>query len=93
MATIDGAAAIWLEERIGSLEAGKDADMIIIDTNQSFYYPRHNPVSHLVYSGSGRDVRDVYVKGTQIMGIRQFLTLDEEKILFEANRMSKMLTV
>ena len=93
MATIDGAAAIWLEERIGSLEAGKDADMIIIDTNQSFYYPRHNPVSHLVYSGSGRDVRDVYVKGTQIMGNRQFLTLDEEKILFEANRMSKMLTV
>jgi 5-methylthioadenosine/S-adenosylhomocysteine deaminase len=93
MATIDGAAAVWLEERIGSLEAGKDADMIIIDTNQSFYYPRHNPVSHLVYSGSGRDVRDVYVKGTQIMGNRQFLTLDEEKILFEANRMSKMLTV
>jgi 5-methylthioadenosine/S-adenosylhomocysteine deaminase len=93
MATIDGAAAVWLEERIGSLEAGKDADMIIIDTNQSFYYPRHNPVSHLVYSGSGRDVRDVYVKGTQIMGNRQFLTLDEEKILFEANRLSKMLTV
>lgn len=93
IATIDGAAAVWLEERIGSLEAGKDADMIIIDTNQSFYYPRHNPVSHLVYSGSGRDVRDVYVKGTQIMGNRQFLTLDEEKILFEANRMSKMLTV
>lgn len=93
MATIDGAAAVWLEERIGSLEAGKDADMIIIDSNQSFYYPRHNPVSHLVYSGSGRDVRDVYVKGTQIMGNRQFLTLDEEKILFEANRMSKMLTV
>lgn len=93
MATIDGAAAVWLEERIGSLEVGKDADMIIIDTNQSFYYPRHNPVSHLVYSGSGREVRDVYVKGTQIMGNRQFLTLDEEKILFEANRISKMLTV
>jgi 5-methylthioadenosine/S-adenosylhomocysteine deaminase len=93
MGTIDGAAAVWLEDRIGSLEAGKDADMIIIDTNQSFYYPRHNPVSHLVYSGSGRDVLDVYVKGKQIMGNRQFLTLDEEKILFEANRMSKMLTV
>lgn len=93
MATIDGAAAVWLESEIGSLESGKDADFIVIDTNQSFYYPRNNPVSHLVYSGSGRDVRDVYIKGKQIMGNRKFLTLDEEKILYEANRMSKMLTI
>ncbi|MEH7887146.1 amidohydrolase [Bacillus sp. JJ1609] len=93
MATIDGASAVWLENKIGSLEMGKDADLIVVDSNQSFYYPRHNPVSHLVYSGSGRDVRDVYVKGKQLMENRQFLTLDEEKILFEANRMSKMLTV
>jgi 5-methylthioadenosine/S-adenosylhomocysteine deaminase len=91
MATIDGAAAVWLGDKTGSLEVGKDADFIVVETNQSFYYPRHNPVSHLVYSGSGRDVRDVYVQGKQILDNRQFKTIDEEKILFEANRLSRML--
>jgi 5-methylthioadenosine/S-adenosylhomocysteine deaminase len=91
MATIQGAAAVWLDDRIGSIETGKDADFIVVDTNQPFYYPRHNPVSHLVYSGSGRDVKDVYVQGKQLLASGQFTTLDEERILFEANRMSKML--
>lgn len=90
MATIHGAESVWLDDNIGSLEAGKDADFIVVDTNQSFYYPKHNPISHLVYSGSGRDVRDVYVQGKQIMANRQFITIDEEKILFEANRLSKL---
>jgi 5-methylthioadenosine/S-adenosylhomocysteine deaminase len=92
MATINGAEALWLEERIGSLEAGKDADFIVVNSNQSFFYPKHNPVSHLVYSGSGRDVRDVYVKGKQILDNGQFKTIDEEKVLYEANRMSKLLS-
>ncbi|MEW8969729.1 MAG: amidohydrolase [Mesobacillus sp.] len=92
MATINGAEALWLEERIGSLEAGKDADFIVVNSNQSFFYPKHNPVSHLVYSGSGRDVRDVYVQGKQILDNGQFKTIDEEKVLYEANRMSKLLS-
>lgn len=92
MATIHGAESLWLEERIGSLEVGKDADFIVVNSNQSFYYPKHNPISHLVYSGSGRDVRDVYVQGKQIMDNGQFKTIDEEKVLFEANRMSKLLS-
>ena len=92
MATIHGAESLWLEDRIGSLEVGKDADFIVVNSNQSFYYPTHNPVSHLVYSGSGRDVRDVYVQGKQILDNGQFKTIDEEKVLFEANRMSKLLS-
>ena len=92
MATINGAEALWLEERIGSLEAGKDADFIVVNSNQSFFYPKHNPVSHLVYSGYGRDVRDVYVQGKQILDNGQFKTIDEEKVLYEANRMSKLLS-
>lgn len=91
MATIQGAAAVWQADRIGSIETGKEADLIVIDTNQPFYYPRHSPVSHLVYSGSGRDVKDVYVQGKQLLADRQFTTLDEERILFEADRMSKLL--
>lgn len=92
MATINGAEALWLEERLGSLEEGKDADFIVVNSNQSFFYPKHNPVSHLVYSGSGRDVKDVYVQGKQILDNGQFLTIDEERVLFEANRMSKLLS-
>jgi 5-methylthioadenosine/S-adenosylhomocysteine deaminase len=92
MATINGAESLWLEERIGSLEEGKDADFIIVNSNQSFFYPKHNPVSHIVYSGSGRDVRDVYVQGRQILDNGQFKTIDEEKVLYEANRMSKLLS-
>ena len=92
MATINGAESVWLDERIGSLETGKDADFIVIDTDQSFYYPRHNPVSHLVYSGSGRDVKDVYVQGNKIMENRRLTTIDEEKILYEANRLSRLLS-
>jgi 5-methylthioadenosine/S-adenosylhomocysteine deaminase len=91
MATIQGAESLWLEKRIGSLEVGKDADFIVVNANQSFFYPKHNPVSHLVYSGSGRDVRDVYVQGKQILDNGQFKTIDEEKVLYEANRMSKLL--
>ena len=91
MATIQGAESLWMEERVGSLEVGKDADFIVVNSNQSFFYPKHNPVSHLVYSGSGRDVKDVYVKGKQILANGHFTTIDEEKVLFEANRMSKLL--
>lgn len=40
MATIYGVSAVWLDDRIGSLEIGKDADFIVIDTKQSFYHPR-----------------------------------------------------
>ncbi|WP_226677378.1 amidohydrolase family protein [Mesobacillus jeotgali] len=92
MATIQGAESLWLEKRTGSLEVGKDADFIVVNANQSFFYPKHNPVSHLVYSGSGRDVKDVYVQGKQILDNGQFKTIDEEKVLFEANRMSKLLS-
>lgn len=92
MATIHGAESLWLDDRIGSLETGKDADFIVVNSNQSFFYPKHNPVSHLVYSGSGRDVKDVYVQGKQILADGQFTTIDEERVLYEANRMSKLLS-
>jgi len=92
MATIHGAESLWLDDRIGSLKAGKDADFIVVNSNQSFFYPKHNPVSHLVYSGSGRDVKDVYVQGKQILADGQFTTIDEERVLYEANRMSKLLS-
>ncbi|WP_428909206.1 amidohydrolase family protein [Niallia sp. Krafla_26] len=92
MATKYGAQALWLEDKVGSLEVGKEADFIVIDTNSPFYQPSsHNPISHLVYSGSGRDVKDVYVQGKPIMKDRQLLTIDEERVYYEVNRVMKLL--
>ena len=93
MATKYGARALWLDDQIGTLEVGKEADFIVIDTNSPFYQPiQNNPISHLVYSGSGRDVKDVYVQGKQLMKNRQLLTVDEERIYYEVNRVMKLLS-
>ncbi|WP_332633460.1 amidohydrolase family protein [Halalkalibacter flavus] len=87
MATLHGAEAIWLEDQIGSLEVGKEADLIVMNTKQAFYQPAHNPISHLVYSGSGRDVKDVFVQGKQVVKNGECITIDEEKVIFEVNRL------
>jgi 5-methylthioadenosine/S-adenosylhomocysteine deaminase len=89
LATIHGAEAIWIEDQVGSIEVGKQADLVIINTKQAFYQPAHNPISHLVYSGSGRDVKDVFVQGKQVVRNGECLTVDEEMVIFEVNRLSQ----
>ena len=52
MATKYGARALWLDDQIGTLEVGKEADFIVIDTNSPFYQPiQNNPISHLSIQG------------------------------------------
>ncbi|MBU9720653.1 MULTISPECIES: amidohydrolase [Bacillaceae] len=87
LATIDGASSIWLEDQVGSLEVGKKADMVVLDTNQPFFHPKHDPISHVVYAASGRDVKDVFVQGKQVVKNRECLTVDEEKVIYEVNRL------
>ncbi|MCD8511131.1 MAG: amidohydrolase family protein, partial [Bacillus sp. (in: Bacteria)] len=93
LATIDGASALWLDEKIGSLEVGKEADFIIMDTNQVFFQPKYDPVSHIVYSASGRDVKDVFVQGKQVVKNRECTTVDEEKVIYEVNQLVKTFNV
>lgn len=87
MATIAGAKSLWLEDQTGSIEVGKEADIIVLNTKQVFFQPSHDPVSHVVYSASGRDVKDVFIQGKQVVKNGECLTVDEEKVIFEANRM------
>ncbi len=87
MATIYGAEAIFMEDKIGSLEVGKQADFIVLDSNQVFFHPAHDPVSHVVYAASGRDVKDVFVQGVQVVQDGKCLTMDEPIIIENANRM------
>jgi 5-methylthioadenosine/S-adenosylhomocysteine deaminase len=81
MATIDGAKSLGLQDITGSLEIGKKADIIIIDTRKPHLVPVYNPVSHIVYSAKGSDVQDVIVDGKVLLKNRKLMTVDMEDIL------------
>jgi 5-methylthioadenosine/S-adenosylhomocysteine deaminase len=81
MATIDGAKVLGLEKITGSLEVGKRADLIVIDTNTPHLVPMYNPYSHLVYAANGHDVRHSIIDGNIVMEDRKLLTLDVEDII------------
>lgn len=84
MGTVYGARSIWQEGTIGQLAVGMKADFIAINIEQAHFYPQTDMVSHLVYSGSGRDVVHVWVDGRQVVHNGECTLLDEEKILYEA---------
>ena len=88
MATREGARALRMQDRIGSLEPGKRADVIIVSTRGPRQTPLYNPVSHLVYVARGDDVRTTIVNGRVLMRDRQVVTLDESAVLEEARRMA-----
>ncbi|MDQ0337620.1 5-methylthioadenosine/S-adenosylhomocysteine deaminase [Caldalkalibacillus uzonensis] len=77
---------------VGSLEKGKEADFIIINPGQAHLQPVHDPVSHIIYAASGSDVRHVYVQGKQVVKDGRCITLDEEKVIYEANRVWRELS-
>ncbi len=81
MATIRGAEALGLDASIGSLEVGKQADIIIVDAAQPHLAPRHDPVALLVYSAQAADVCTVLVDGRILMENRELKTLDEDSLL------------
>ncbi|MGQ9898247.1 MAG: amidohydrolase [Acidobacteriota bacterium] len=80
MATIEGARAIHMADRIGSLEAGKLADFIIVDASHPRQLPNYRLVSTLVYATQSSDVETVVVNGKVLMRDRRVLTLDEAAI-------------
>ena len=86
MATINGAIALGLQDKIGSLEVGKKADIVMVDMKKPHLAPLHNVISHLVYSAVGGDVDTVVVDGKVLMRERGVLTLDEVKVLEETQK-------
>ncbi|MEU6027863.1 amidohydrolase [Streptomyces tauricus] len=77
MATIEGARALGLDDHLGSLEAGKRADLIVLDLGGPHLAPRHDPWSTLAYAARAEDVRDTLVDGRVLMRGRTLTTLDE----------------
>jgi 5-methylthioadenosine/S-adenosylhomocysteine deaminase len=86
MATITGAKALHLEQQIGSLEVGKKADLIVVDTNAPHATPMYNVYSEIVYALKSTDVRTTVVGGKPVMEEGHMLTLDEPAILAKARQ-------
>src|SRR5579871_2026515 len=83
MATINGAKAALMRDRIGSIEVGKEADIVLFDTNRPEWQPLINPVSNLVYGATGDSVRDVFVMGEQVVADGHLTRIDEAKLFAE----------
>ncbi len=81
LATMGGARVLGVADRIGSLEPGKRADIIVVDTRQPHLTPLYHPVSHLVYAARGADVRHTVIDGRVVMRDRRLLTIDLEELL------------
>jgi 5-methylthioadenosine/S-adenosylhomocysteine deaminase len=88
MATIEGARALGLGDMVGSLEIGKKADIIIVDTNKPHLTPLYDPISHLVYAARGSDVCHSIINGRLVMEERRLLTLDISEIMEEVREKS-----
>ena len=95
MATINGAKAIGRANRLGSIEAGKEADIVMFDTKRLEWQPLINPLSNLVYSATGDSVRHVFVAGEQVVRDGRLTRIDEEALYREipeaVSRFSKRL--
>lgn len=81
MATIDCARGLMWEDKIGSLEVGKRADVITLDMNTAEWWPMWDVVANLVYSGDGSCVDNVIIDGKIIMRDKKILTVDPTEVL------------
>ena len=94
MMTIEGAKALHMDGVIGSLEAGKFADIVVVDQDAPHATPRfhlgpNNVYSHLVYAAHASDVRHVWVHGRQLLRDRELLTIDLAGVQARAREMAR----
>jgi 5-methylthioadenosine/S-adenosylhomocysteine deaminase len=81
MATINGARCAGLAASLGSVEVGKEADLVLFDSTYPEWQPLYNPVSNLVYSATGNSVCDVFVAGDRVVANGHLTKLDESEVL------------
>jgi 5-methylthioadenosine/S-adenosylhomocysteine deaminase len=91
MATINGAKCLGLEDRIGSIEPGKFADLIIVDVKKPHLAPLHSYYSQLVYAASGADVKTSIIGGKIVMQDRKLLLVDLPSIMQEVRNIAKLI--
>lgn len=84
MLTCEGAKALRIDDRVGSLEPGKRADVVVLDLRKPHSVPLYDPYSHLVYSAKSSDVRHTVVDGQVLVKDGKLQTIDEAALLEEA---------
>jgi 5-methylthioadenosine/S-adenosylhomocysteine deaminase len=89
MATIDGARALHLDKEIGSLEAGKKADLIVVDLDEPNAVPMYDVYAQLAYALKGSDVQTVVIGGRIVMRDHALLTVKEDAALAKAREYRK----
>ena len=95
MATINGAKLLGLEEKVGSIEVGKDADLILVNIEENLdnitMIPNLNEIANLVYNTSGRNVDTTIVKGNVLMENRklQIENVNVEEVIEKCNQIAK----
>jgi cytosine/adenosine deaminase-related metal-dependent hydrolase len=92
MATINGARGAGLADRIGSVETGKEADLVLFDAMVSEWQPLYNPVSNLVYSATGNTVKHVFVAGEQVLRDGRLTRVDERAVMREVAKAGSRIT-
>ena len=89
LATREGARVLGLEDRVGTLTPGKQADLFVVDLNQAHLTPMYDPFSHLVYAARSADVRHVIVAGRWLLKDRRLLTLDWQSLASRAREYAR----
>ena len=91
LGTIRGAAALGMDDIIGSIEVGKAADVVLFDTGRAEWAALHNPVNSLVYNADGRSVHTVLVNGRKVVEAHRSLFVDEAELAAEVQRKGEAL--
>jgi 5-methylthioadenosine/S-adenosylhomocysteine deaminase len=89
MATCNGARVLGLDHLVGTLEAGKKADLCILDMNKPHLTPLYDEYSHLAYCVGGADVETVLINGRIVMQNRRLLTIDEEEAMRRVRQIAR----
>ena len=91
MATDEGAAAIFMEDQIGSLQPGMRADLLVVDLDRPNTTPSYDPIASLVYSGNERNIHTVFVEGQLVMEDGSFKLVDERALMQSARDKTRAL--
>jgi cytosine/adenosine deaminase-related metal-dependent hydrolase len=91
MATVRGARAIGMGDKLGTLEPGKIADLVLVNLDSLHLVPNNNHVSDLVYAGCGTDVDTVIIDGKIVMENRNVKTLNEREVIGQARERASAL--
>lgn len=92
MATLNGAKGVGLQDHIGSIEVGKQADFVLFDATLPEWQPLYNPVSNLVYSATGNTVKDVFIAGEQVLKNGELTQINHQSLMLQVQEAAKRIS-